>query len=132
MKNPRTISGVPIRSPYASEDTFFKGSPHVAGMATEDNQIALNPYSRLSQEERGAVAENEAARVWMRRPEWAPNVDLTPEQAQKFATYGQPLDQRSTIIARILSGDQSAGAPTQQQLEYAQRLAAAMRRIDMK
>jgi hypothetical protein len=125
------IAGVPFRQPYAGEDAFFKDSPHVAGMATEDNHITLNPYSSLSHDERMAVAQNEAARVWMRRPAWTPNVSLTPEQQRSFATYGSPIDQQSTVIARLISGDPSAGKATPQQLEFAQRLASALARHDM-
>jgi hypothetical protein len=124
--------GVRQRPPYPSEDAFFKDSPHVAGMATEDNAVALNPYSGLPPEGQEAVARNEAARVWMRRPEWQPNVEMTPQQQSQFSSYGQPVDQQSTIIARLISGDTSAGQPTQQQLEFAQRLASAMGRHDMK
>jgi hypothetical protein len=128
---PFGIGGVPFRKPYDGEDAFFKASPHVAGMATEDNHIALNPYSGLSHDELMAVAQNEAARVWMRRPEWTPNVELTQGQQQAFANYGAPVDQQSTVIARLVSGDPSAGQATNQQLEFAQRLASALARHDM-
>jgi hypothetical protein len=128
---PFSLGGVPLREPYPSESAFFRGNKHVAGMATEDDKIALNPYSGLTQGQQDAVAQNEASRVWMRRPEFSPEVDLTPEQQQAFAAYGQPKDQKATVIARIISGDSSAGQPTQQQLEFAQRLAASMARYDI-
>lgn len=122
--------GVKKRAPYESENAFFRSNPHVAGMATEDDQVALNPFSDLTPEQQDAVALNESARVWMRKPDWQPSFDMTPEQASQFASYGSPVDQKSTIAARLISGDTSAGMPTQSQLEFSQRLASEMKRTD--
>jgi hypothetical protein len=122
--------GVKKRAPYESENAFFRSNPHVAGMATEDNKVALNPFSGLGPEQQDAVALNESARVWMRKPDWQPSFDITPEQSAQFGSYGSPTDQRSTIAARLISGDTSSGMPTQNQLEFSQRLASEMARTD--
>lgn len=126
----RSYAGVPVREPYESEQEFFRSSPHVAGMATQDDRIAINPFSGLDKDQQNAIVKNEASRVWMRRPEWQPEMPLTPDQSERFATYGAPTDQRSTVIARLLSGDASAGSASQEQLEFAQSLASAMQRSD--
>ena len=126
----RKVLGIPVRDPYPSEDSYFKDNPRVAGMATEDNRIAINPYSGLTFAEQMAVAKNEAARVWMRDPAYAPFFDITPEQAQTLSgtTYqGAGIqDRRATIAGRLLSGDPSAGAATLEQSEFVRQLRRAM------
>jgi hypothetical protein len=116
--------GVELRSNlYPGEDEFFRKNPTVAGMASDDNRVILNPYSTLSGREKEAVIMNEAARVHMRRNLDKPKFSLTPEQQARFANYSQnPDDVRATVAARILSGDPSAGKATPEQMEYVQRL----------
>lgn len=113
-----------MRDPYDSEREYFRKNPHVAGMASEDDRIVMNPFSTLSERERQAVIMNEAARVHMRRglvP--PPRFTLTPEQESAFAAYSKdPLDRASTVAARILSGDPSALKPTPEQLQYVEQL----------
>ena len=116
-----------MRDPVDTELEYFKNNPTVTGMATEDNKVILNPYSKLSSKEKEAVALNEAARVRMRtNPELTPNFELTPEQT-KFLnsnTYSKAsdTDRKATIAARILSGDPSAGTPTEEQNQFVDRL----------
>jgi hypothetical protein len=124
-----SVSGL-VRQPYPSEAEFFRGRPDVSGMATEDNRIALNPNSPLSAQERNAVSVNEAARLAMRGYQ-QPAPALTPEQAQYLSTVnngaaypGGEAAQRETMIARLLSGDPSAGQTSQQQQEYAAKIKA--------
>ena len=122
---PKGIYGVGLRDQlFPGEDEYFKANPHVAGMAADDNKVIINPYSKISEKEKESVMLNEAARVHMRNKLIdAPNYDLTPEQTEKFGSYSQDLnDIRQTIAARILSGDPSAGQPTQAQQEYVSRL----------
>ena len=128
----RDVFGVPIRQPYPSEDAYFRQNPNVAGMAAEDNAITLNPYASLSDDEKMAVAKNEAARVWMRDPAFAPFFDITEDQAgflggTSYAGAGIQ-DRRATIAGRLFSGDPSAGAGTDEQLEFIRQLRAAMGR----
>ena len=121
---PTGVYGIGIRTQlYPGEDDYFRKNPHVAGMAAEDDKIIMNPYSKLSDVEKQAVMVNEAARVHMRRNFDAPTFTLTPEQEQMFRTYSSnPVDIRSTLAARILSGDPSAGKATPEQIEYVKRL----------
>jgi hypothetical protein len=123
----RTIAGVGVREPFASEDAFFKKHPEVGGMATSDNKIILNPHSSLSDDEKEAVGTNEAARVHMRMSKkFKPDFDLTEEQEGNLrgTTYSKASaqDRKSTIAARILSGDPSGGKPTLEQLDFVGRL----------
>lgn len=121
-----TPVGGSIRDPYPTEDEYFKNSPKVAGMATEDNKVILNPYSTLSREEYQSVANNEAARIVMRDEKFTPNFDLSEEQISnlKGTTYenSDDISRKSTIAARIVSGDPSGGKPTKQQQEYVSKL----------
>ena len=119
------VYGIGVRPDlFPGEDTFFRENPHVAGMAAKDNRIIMNPYSKLSEQEKQAVMLNEAARVHMRTGNIdAPTFSLTPEQEAAFEAYSaDPLDRASTIAARILSGDPSALKPTPEQMSYVQRL----------
>jgi len=124
------VAGVPIRQPYPGEAAFFRNNPNVAGMATEDNKVILNPYTKLSDQERQAVVVNETARVLMRQPKYQPTFELTPEQRSFLdsTTYRKApqLAQKATIAARIISGDPSAGTPTAEQLRFVDRLRQAM------
>lgn len=117
---------VPLRLPFAQEMKFFRDRPDVAGYAAEDDMVVLNPFSGLSQDEKGAVALNEAARVFMRRHAIQPSFSLTEEQARTFADYGPVGCQKATIAARLLSGDPSALKPTADQEAFVSQLASAM------
>ena len=113
--------GIGVRQPYDSESQYFKSNPHVAGMASEDNRIVLNPFSTLSEAEKKAVMMNESARVYMRTGKVAPpQFGLTPEQEEAFGAYSPDMtDRLSTVAARVLSGDPSALQATPEQIEYA-------------
>lgn len=122
-------NGVEIRNKlFPGEENYFRQNPNVAGMTAQDNRVVMNPYSKLSPAEKQAVQLNESARVHMRTgtlppPEFA----LTPEQEKAFSGYSNDLtDRRSTIAARILSGDPSALQPTPEQMDYVQRLRKAL------
>jgi hypothetical protein len=122
---PKGVYGIGVRDQlFPGEDEYFKTNPNVTGMAADDDKIILNPYSKISDKEKEAVMLNEAARVHMRNKLIdAPSYDLTPEQTEKFGSYSKDInDIRQTIAARILSGDPSAGQPTQAQQEYVSRL----------
>jgi hypothetical protein len=116
-----------LRETQPSEEDFFKSRPDIAGMATADGAVVLNPYSPLSEQEMDAVALNEAARVIM-----ATNVDLRPlfaltaEQEAAFVSYGPLESVKATVAARILSGDPSALTPTAAQIAFVLRLARKM------
>lgn len=113
--------GYPIRKTlFEGETAFFQKNPHVGGMAAEDGQIVLNPYSALSSQEQAAVARNEGARLFMRERQIAPQFNVTDEQKAAFAgtPYGDDLEaMRQTLVARIVSGDPSARATPAQTAE---------------
>ena len=121
--------GVDTRLPFPSEDAYFKGNPHVGGMAADDDKVILNPYSTLNDKERQAVVMNESARVYMRNGSVEkPAYSLSDDQGKAFLNYGNGnVDaQRQTIAARILSNDPSSLNPTLNQLAYVQRLKSFM------
>jgi len=117
------------REPYASEMEFFYKNPGTAGMATEDDRVIVNPYSNLSEIERNALILNETSRVFMHNmpSNERPSFLITPEQGNAFKNYGSEQNIRETIAARILSGDPSAGAATQEQMAFASSLAEKMK-----
>ena len=125
------IAGIPMREPFKGELDYFRKNPSVAGMATEDNKVIINPFTQLNEQQKRAVAINEVARVWMRtKKEYAPDFSLTKEQEQFLdtTTYrnAQESDRLATIAARLLSNDTSAGVPTAEQSLFVSRLKAAM------
>lgn len=112
--------GYQTRGLFAGEDTYFKQNPNVAGMATEDGKIIINPYSTLSNTEKKAVVKNEAFRLYMRENNIIPKFNVTPQQKETFKNTeygGDELALKQTIVARILTGDQSALATPKQKEE---------------
>ena len=113
--------GVPERLPYQGEIDFFKNSG-VPGYAADDNHIVMSPFNQSPVGSRDAVRMNEGARVRM-RDFGAPTFGLT--QAQESTLGGLPYystasdaDRKSTILARLLSGDPSGGTATPDQQFY--------------
>lgn len=101
---------------YPGEDDFFRGNPHVSGMAAESNDVILNPYSPPNVN-RDAVARNEAFRLMLREHGPTPDFSLSDSQRQAFqgTAYGNNDPAlRDTIAARIYSGDPSAAATPDQ------------------
>lgn len=111
-----------LRDPYESELKYFKENPNVAGMATEDDRVIFNPFSDVHPNNSDSIYLNEASRLHMRKSKRRPKFALTDEQKRLFADYGDEQDVRETIVARILSGDESAGNATQEQKQYAARI----------
>lgn len=114
---PQSIYGYQIRKPFAGENKFFKSRPEVGGMAAEDGKIVLNPYSSLKDQEKMQVAKNEALRLWMRDNKTKIPFDITKEQSKAFSKteYAKnPQALKETIVSRILTGDPSAMATTEQ------------------
>lgn len=119
--------GAQMRKPYAGELDYFKKNPSVAGMATEDNKVILNPYSKLDPGQYQSVANNEAARIFMRtEPSFKPKFELTDQQKRFLdtTTYRNATEEerKGTIAARLLSGDSSAGVPTSEQEMFVESL----------
>lgn len=119
--------GYKVRKPFQSESVFFMLNPDTPGMAAEDGQIVLNPSSKLKPAELEAVARNEAARLYMFENKIVPTFKITPEQFEKFqgSSYDGPDKEpflKQTILARIVSGDPSAGTITPEQKQAADEL----------
>lgn len=130
-------SGPRVRSSlYPGEAAFFKANPHVAGMAADDNSVILNPYSKLSEQEKNSVVKNEWARIAMRNlsPQARPVFGLTPEQTAFLSSTSYKnagaQDRRETIAARMFSGDPSAGKPNADQTAYVDFLRRLLRGIN--
>jgi len=128
---PESIHGFDVRKPFPSEDSFFKSRKDVAGMAAEDGKIVLNPYSPNTPEQQRAVATNEAVRLWLRQRNVNPTFDVTPEQSKAFAgtEYGKPenlLHLKHTLIARWLTGDNSAPPQTEAQKKWTDWVARSL------
>lgn len=112
--------GYQTRGLFAGEDTYFRQNPSVAGMATEDGKIIINPYSTLSNTEKKAVVKNEAFRLYMRENNVVPKFAVTPQQKEAFKNTeygGNETALKQTIVARILTGDPSALATPEQRAE---------------
>lgn len=126
---PESYYGYSTREPSQSERDFFNKNPNVAGMASEDGRIVLNPQSKLGPTERSAVARNEAARLWMRDNKVTPSFALTPDQKKKFEGTPYAKDEaalKQTIVARIISGDPSAGNVTPEQRQFSESIRGRM------
>ena len=131
-------SQFPQRDPFPSERDFFlkqetSGLPpnQVAqGMATEDNQVILNPFSLQNDKEKSSVKRNEQIRLYLRKNKPNLTFRVTPDQQRAFVSYANKVksprerDQavRDTIMARILSGDPSAGNVTDEQRSIASQI----------
>ena len=105
------VYGFEVRQPFDSELKYFQENPKTAGMATEDNRIIMNPYSKLDDKQKKAVMTNEASRLHMRSMNIRPNFELTPQQVESFK--GSPYENdpdamKQTIVGRIISKDNSA------------------------
>lgn len=102
---------------YPGEDKYFKENPNVGGMMTEDNKIIINPYSKLTDEEKQSVIKNEKIRLKFKQNNIVPNIDITDEQRATFK--GTPYENnddaiKQTLVARIMTGDPSAKATKEQ------------------
>jgi len=126
------------REPFPSERDFFldqetSGLPPekvAQGMMTEDDNVTLNPFSLLGPEQQSAVVDNEQVRLFLRKRGGTQPFDLTPEQQMAFQNYGEPQDIRDTIIARTLTGDDSALNVTPEQRAVSQVIHQEMNRTE--
>lgn len=111
----KALDKIPVRQASKSERDFFQKNQHVAGMAAEDNQVVLNPFSRLNKQQQQAVVTNERVRVFLRQQQMDPYFQLSDEQRLAFKGYGTETDVRHTIIGRAIAGDPTAGRLTSEQ-----------------
>ena len=112
-----------VRKPYPSELDFFKNLHYpVAGMATEDNRIIINPNNGLNEKQNNALKKLEASRIYMKQNNLNPNLDLTPGQKQFFnnTPYRDlPNESKQSMISRFLVNDYGTQTtPTVEQQRY--------------
>ena len=103
----------PLRNPTQSETNFFKENNLVSGYAADDKSVVLNPFSSLKESEKRSVANNERIRLALKESGIEPEFEITDEQKDFFkgTSYANdPIALKSTIVARILSGDTSGKA----------------------
>jgi hypothetical protein len=101
---------------FPGEDSYFRSNPKVSGMAAETGDVILNPYAPADVN-KDAVARNEAFRLLLRDKKLTPPFDVTDAQRAAFNGTAYANDDaalRSTIAARIYSGDPSAQATPEQ------------------
>ncbi len=130
----QSILGYPIVEPDEELLKWFKENPQTSGMqwgagkndspTDTPRSIVLNPFSKISKEQQMAVAKNEAIRHFIDEKQIIPKFNLTPEQEKAFAgtQYGKIEDKtplKQSLLARILTGDQSAGKITPMQQKWA-------------
>ena len=116
----RQMQNNDVRQPYVSEHGYFASNPHVAGMAAQDNNVVLNPYSQIGNQGMAAVEQNERHRIKMRNEGYSPSFEITPQQKAFFggtAYANDPANTKHTIISRILTGDKSVSPSFEQSVE---------------
>lgn len=120
----RSFAPIKMRAAFADEKEFFKNRPDVKAMAGEDDNVVLNPFIQISPKDSASLFKNESARIQMDRFGLAPRFSLTEKQRKIFKDYARGDENaiRQTIIARILSGDESAGDITDEQKREATRI----------
>lgn len=109
------LFGFKERLPSESELAYFRSQPSVAGMASEDGKIVMNPFAPETVN-RDAVRRNEAFRLLLRKRNVQPEFQLTEAQKARFTgtAYEDERFLKQTIAARIYSGDPSAEATEEQ------------------
>lgn len=127
----------PVVTPDPESLKYFKDNPEVtgwafgAGMNDSDPKsprvVMLNPYSKLTKEQQGYVVDNERIRHYMDEKNYNPAFKPTKEQSSFFhgTGYGKPENEKflkQTLVARIITGDETAGNITPEQSEEAYRL----------
>ena len=104
------------RQPTGSETDFFRRRPEVAGYAAPDQSVVMNPAFNGNTD---AVLLNERLRhVFNANPQLVPS-QMTIAEHQRLSGGYQDDEQalRSSILARMLSGDTSLSPYTFQQYE---------------
>lgn len=118
----KSFFGYFLRKPIADEIAWFKSNENIAGYASLDGFIVINPYSKLSALEIQSVCRNEAIRLFLRNANIVPRIKLTEKQINFFLKtpyQDNPVEMKKTIIARIIANDPSAQDYTKKQKSVA-------------
>lgn len=111
-----------LRPPFPGELEWFKSVPGIPGYAAEDDAIVLNPFTKLSEREKACIIRNEGIRLLLRKLNLKPSFRITSDQLRFFAGTAYESNESAiceTLVARIASGDPSAGESTGEQIGYA-------------
>jgi hypothetical protein len=115
----------PERQATESEKAFFKRQPEVAGYAAPDNRVVLNPFLQRTDQQKAAVIQNERIRHFLMQNPQQFTFQFAPHQS-KWATGNEyrksPASFQQSIIARILTGDDSLAPYSPEQLEAAKKV----------
>lgn len=119
----------PLRSPDQAEAAWFSQNPFVAGYAAPmtpgtERRVVLNPA--LPKEAAPYVHANEGVRHHMYESGDQPDFLVYPHQYASDAYANDSAAAKQTIVARILSGDNSLAPYTDAQRAEARRIGAAM------
>ena len=133
---PSSTDRYPVVEPDAETLDYFKKNPNQSGMAIGaglngyggERRVVVNPYSGLDPQGVKGLIENERIRHFI--DETKPKLDFTPTKEQldffKNTEYGKPENiarLRETLVARILTGDDSAKNITPEQQRAADLVA---------
>lgn len=123
---------------------YFKANPNVAGMAVGEGlngysgarSVMVNPYTKLDRKGREGLLKNERLRHFLSEGRVRLKSEPTAEQLKFFGgtEYGKPENReelKSTLLARILTGDDSAGNVTDEQVAEAQKVDKAFQTKDL-
>ena len=127
----------PIVNPDSETLKYFKDNPNVTGMAMgaglngsslkSPRVVMVNPFSSLTKEQQGYLVDNERIRHFMDETKYNPSFKPTEKQFSFFkgTEYGKPENERflkQTLIARIITGDETAGDFTDEQSKEAKKI----------
>ncbi len=118
----KSYFGYLLRQPFKNENEWFKNNLNIAGYASQDGFIVINPHTKRNLCEIDSVCINEAIRLFMREANITPKIKLTNKQLNFFsgtAYEGNLIEMKKTIISRIIAGDPSAQNFTKAQKEVA-------------
>jgi len=129
------VDRYPVVKPDRETLDYFRQNPTVAGMAigaglngySGARQIVVNPYTGLNKTQEGGLILNERLRHLMDEAKPELKFDPTTEQVARFkgTEYGKPENigrLKETLVARIITGDESAGKITRPQSEAARKI----------
>ena len=111
----------PQRDATRSEQAFFLSNPSVAGYASPDSKVVMNPGFTGNAD---SVLFNERLRQLFRdQPDLVPgDMQVHQHQVPSDQYANDPIALRSTVLARLLAGDPSGSPYSAQQYEAAQRI----------
>lgn len=94
---------------------------------TSPRVVMVNPFSKLTKEQQSYLIDNERIRHFMDEKKYDPPFKPTQKQASFFTgtEYGKPENEKflkQTLVARIITGDETAGDVTPEQSKEASRI----------